>query len=75
MGLTTEPVNLSVPLENADWPKGSLDLVGPDGKPVHDEASLMAALDADGATLEDFKALPAYSLAIDSGRYPWLASL
>ncbi len=67
-----EPISLAA-LDNADWPKATLDLVGPDGEMVSDGLSLLRALEANGTTLEEFKALPAYRLAL--GRHPWLAEL
>ncbi len=69
-----ESIDLSA-LDNADWTKSTLDLVGPDGEMVTNGPSLLRALEWMGWTLEEFKALPAYRLALASGRYPWLAGL
>lgn len=54
---------------NEDWPKRTLDFEATDA------AELLAELEATGVTLDEFKALPAYRLALESGDYPWLAEV
>jgi hypothetical protein len=56
-------------LTNADWTKTTLDL------PVENVDELRAWLAARSWPVEELKKLPAYRLALDSGRYPWLADL
>lgn len=61
-----------------DWPKATLDLtVFRDGelRMVESADDLRLSLAQSGATVEDFKPLPAYTLALESGNYPWLAEL
>jgi hypothetical protein len=65
-------VDLSV---DSDWPKATLDLCLPDGRIVSTVEELRTVLEWMGTSLADFKELPAYCLALESGNYPWLADV
>jgi hypothetical protein len=55
--------------DNADWTKQSWDL-------SWDRDEFLADLERRGMTIEEFKKLPAYRLAVRSGRCPeWLKEL
>jgi hypothetical protein len=73
VGLRSEPLNLDEYMP--DWPKRTLDITLPDGKIVENVEELRRALEANGTSVEEFRTLPAYNLALESRRYPWLASL
>ena len=63
------PINIDADPNNADWPKRTLDL------PVRTVDELRRYLAGCGMTAHEFKSLPAYRLALKSGRYEWLRDL
>ena len=73
--VVTEPYNL-IQSGTSDWSKATLDLLAPDGTHMVDTADeLREVLAIQGFTVEHFKTLDAYKLALASGKYPWLADL
>lgn len=66
--IVTDPVNL-VYLDSGDWPKMTFDF------PWKSVEEARIGINQMGWTVEKFKALDAYKLALDSGEYPWLADL
>jgi hypothetical protein len=77
MTLVMEPINLALlnSVEGSDWAKRTPDAQDPAGKIVDSAESLRRSLHADGVTVDFYKTLPAYQLALDSGKHPWLADL
>lgn len=73
--MSDEPIITDVVLDvtddrNADWTKQSLDLFG-----VSNVEELRQWIEGAGTTVAHFKTLPVYTLALASGKYPWLADL
>lgn len=65
------PLNLDGDLRNADWTKSSFDLINFDSAD-----QLRGWIEAQGMTVEQFKALPAYYLSLKSEKAPdWLLDL
>jgi len=62
-----KPILIDADLRNADWSKRSWDL------PYTDVASLRVYLRGVGVSVERFKLLPAYTLALPAN--PWLKDL
>lgn len=54
---------------NEDWAKSTLDF---DARSAEELRTELTGL---GYTVAFFKTLPAYTLALASGKYPWLADL
>ena len=54
---------------NEDWAKGTLDFEATTAEELRAELTHL------GYTVEFFKTLPAYRMALESGKYPWLADL
>ncbi len=63
-----EPFNL-IYGGGSDWPKRTLDI------PAKSPEEMRYYLDMMGETVEHFKTLDAYKLALASDNYPWLAEL
>ena len=63
--------------DNADWTKQTLDFLLPDGvegmRRVRSRDDMREYLQMSGMTVEEFKRLPAYRLALR--RQPWLREL
>lgn len=56
-------------LENSDWPKATWDMQATNVEDLREELKQL------GISEEHFKTLPAYTLALESGNYPWLELL
>lgn len=68
------PVHLSAEPHNEDWPKGTFD-VFMGGKAIGNTEELRTWFRESGVKEADFVKTPAFTEAIRSGRYPWLAEL
>ncbi len=61
---------------SSDWAKETLDYYVPDGsRRVENADELRAAIEGAGDTVERFKQRDAYTLALNSGNYPWMTEL